>query len=76
MYSIQIKKERAELKKWEEETAALRAQEREQQAARAAQLLHIQTAQVAQAEQEAANDAVYAEAANDAEYTQNTERAA
>ena len=67
MYSVQIKKERAELKKYQEERAAIELQERRQQAA---YLMQMQAAQ----EMQAANDELYVEqqqeAANDAEYPQ------
>ncbi|MFA6519336.1 MAG: hypothetical protein WCT41_00715 [Candidatus Paceibacterota bacterium] len=66
LYGAQIRTEEAAHKKWEKETADARLQERNQQQS---QLLQIQAAQQMQfAQQEAANDAVYAQAANDERY--------
>lgn len=62
MHHVQIKKEKAALKRYEEEQAAAQLKERQQQEAQ----FQYQAAQQAQfAKQEAANDAAYAEAAND-----------
>jgi len=63
LYATQIKVEKAAHAKWEKEQAALRQQEREQQRE---QLMRAQVTQVAEANQQAANEAVYAEATNDA----------
>lgn len=73
LYKRQIKIEKAAHERWKKETANAQLQERNQNAA---QLMQLQTAQVAQANQEATNDAVYAEAANDTQYTQEMNKAA
>jgi hypothetical protein len=66
MYRNQIKIEKAAFAKWEKENASAQLQQRNQVAA---QVMQIQAAQQAQfMEQEAANEAVYAEAANDEQY--------
>lgn len=64
-YKFQIKIEKAALKKYEEEQGATQLQERRQQEA---QRMQYQAGRVAQAQQIAANDAVYAEAANEENY--------
>lgn len=65
LYSAQIRVETAAHEKWEKEQADAQLRERNQQAARLAQ---IQMARVADAEQQAANDEEYAQAANDEKY--------
>ncbi len=66
MYRTQITLEKAEMQRYEQERAAAERQEREQ---RIALVLHNQSLQQAQIEQEeAADDALSAEAANDDEY--------
>ena len=66
LYGAQIRSEKAAFAKWEKENASAQLQQRNQVAA---QVMQIQAAQQAQfMEQEAANEAVYAEAANDEQY--------
>ena len=65
LYGAQIRAEEAAHEKWEEGQATARLRERDQQAARLAQ---IQMTQVAEADQRAANDEEYAQAANDENY--------
>jgi len=72
LYRTQIRVEGKAHAKWKKEQAETLRQEREQQTAR---LMRIQTAQVAEADQQAANEAVYAEDAND-EIPEEVRRAA
>lgn len=50
MYSTQIKKDKEALQKYKKENAAVQQQERDQQAARAAQLMQMQAAELAAAD--------------------------
>ncbi len=59
MYHIQIKSEKAKMKKYQQEQGALQQKQR-QQAMMEAQLMQYQASQIAQTEQEASNDAAYA----------------
>lgn len=59
MYSVQIKKDKEALKQYEEKQQADLQQKRNRQ------MEQLRAVQAARAEEEAANDAVYAEAAND-----------
>ena len=66
MYHSQIKKERAALKRYKEEQAELL---RAEQAQQAAEIMQARADELAQAEQqEAENDAAYEQAANDERY--------
>ncbi len=71
LHSAQIKVEKAAFEKWEKETAAARAKERNQQMAYITQIRGMQQAP-------AANDALYeqAKAANDDEYPQEMQKVA
>jgi len=74
MYSHQINIEKAILKKYEQEQAAAQLQERRQQEI---QMMQFQMNQTTQSEeQEAANDATYAETANDEEIPDEAREAA
>ncbi len=66
MHSNQIRIEKAVYKKWQKENAARQLQERQRQ--QNAQLMRYQAGQIAVAQQQASNDAVYTEAANDEKY--------
>jgi hypothetical protein len=70
LHSAQIKKEKAALAAYEKAHAEEELERRRQQEAL---LMQQQAGQVAEAEQEAANDAVYEEAANDAQYAAEEE---
>jgi len=76
MHHVQIKIEKEALKKWKKENADAQLQERRQQIAEQAQMIQYQAGQVAQAQQEAANDAMAIEAANDERIPEEVRKAA